>query len=129
MPKKAECDRAYLHTSPGPDGYVARSEWAESRLRTHTQRRCPRCGLYVIWVPKRERVSPQMLRVLRYIERGQNEMTGVRTLGEYGGRSNTLTALERRGWINVPEDPWKPTKLTKAGRRVLEKGRGAQEGR
>lgn len=38
---------------PGwPDGYIARSEWAEKKLKTHDQVKCEECGLFAIWVKK-----------------------------------------------------------------------------
>jgi hypothetical protein len=119
MPERDDCERKDLHTSPGPDGYVERSEWAERRLKTHKQRKCPGCGLYRIWVPKKEKVSIQMLKVLRYIEAGQSCQTGVMTLSEAGGRACTLIALERRGWIEDPNDYLRPYRVTAAGRKVL----------
>lgn len=39
------------HT-PIPAGYVARSLWMEEKARTHEQRRCPGCGLWLVWVRK-----------------------------------------------------------------------------
>lgn len=44
------------HT-PQPRGYLARSEWAESMLKTHKQERCPHCGLWAIWTPKPPRAT------------------------------------------------------------------------
>jgi hypothetical protein len=46
----SDCPYASSHT-PGPAGYVAASEWAERMLTTHSQHRCPGCGLYQIWLP------------------------------------------------------------------------------
>lgn len=37
-----ECNR-------GPNNYVAWHEWAEEASKTHTQERCPSCGLFSIW--------------------------------------------------------------------------------
>ena len=42
-----------VHT-PCPDGYVARAEWAMKALRTHEQVPCRKCGLFAVWLPKRE---------------------------------------------------------------------------
>lgn len=42
------------HT-PSPDGYIAWHEWAERKAETHEQERCPVCGLWAIWKPKRRR--------------------------------------------------------------------------
>lgn len=38
-----------------PAGYLARHEWAERMMRTHTQKRCGDCGLWAVWVRKGER--------------------------------------------------------------------------
>jgi hypothetical protein len=40
------------HT-PEPNGYLRWHSWADRMARTHRQLRCPDCGLYKIWVPKR----------------------------------------------------------------------------
>lgn len=40
--------RCEPHT-PEPDGYMARSEWAEQMMTTHTQRACKGCGRLLIW--------------------------------------------------------------------------------
>jgi hypothetical protein len=45
------CPNVDLHT-PSPAGYVAAGVWAEEMLLTHTQEKCPGCGLWVVWVPK-----------------------------------------------------------------------------
>jgi len=47
-PAKAECQ----HT-PQPTGYREWHAWAQQMSKTHTQVRCPNCGLWAIWVPKR----------------------------------------------------------------------------
>lgn len=36
----------------GPSGYLAWHEWAEEMAKTHTQKRCPGCKLWVIWEEK-----------------------------------------------------------------------------
>lgn len=36
----------------GPKGYIARHEWSKEMTKTHVQKQCPVCGLWVIWVPK-----------------------------------------------------------------------------
>jgi hypothetical protein len=38
-----------------PRGYVAWHEWAEKKMRTHRQVRCPTCNLLAIWKPKKNR--------------------------------------------------------------------------
>lgn len=35
-----------------PPGYTHWHEWAEKASKTHRQVRCPRCGLFAIWMPK-----------------------------------------------------------------------------
>lgn len=46
-------DLACKHT-PCPTGYVEWHEWAEKKSKTHVQKRCPSCGLWALWVPKRK---------------------------------------------------------------------------
>jgi len=43
------------HT-PMPEGYIQRQEWAEKKMKTHIQSRCPECKLWAIWTPKRSEV-------------------------------------------------------------------------
>jgi len=43
-----------LHTEC-PVGYMAWHGWAEDMSETHTQRKCPECGRYAIWIPKQKR--------------------------------------------------------------------------
>jgi hypothetical protein len=38
---------------PCPEGYIQWHAWAEEMGKTHKQRKCPGCGLYQIWEPKR----------------------------------------------------------------------------
>ena len=45
---RPECKK--LHT-PEPAGYREWHEWAAKMAKTHTQRRCPHCGLWAIWEP------------------------------------------------------------------------------
>jgi len=35
-----------------PTGYLQWHAWAECMMKTHTQKRCPNCGLWAIWVKK-----------------------------------------------------------------------------
>lgn len=44
------------HT-PSPEGYIQFHAWAEKKSKTHRQIRCPVCGLWAIWVPKKGRVA------------------------------------------------------------------------
>jgi hypothetical protein len=43
------------HT-PRPTGYLPFVEFARVKSKTHRQERCPVCGLWAIWVPKKKRV-------------------------------------------------------------------------
>jgi hypothetical protein len=45
------------HT-PHPEGYVAFADWREEKTKTHTQHRCPVCGLWAIWKPKSKKEKP-----------------------------------------------------------------------
>lgn len=47
-----KCRSERIHT-PMPEGYLDRAEWAEKKVKTHEQVRCPTCGLWAVWV-KRE---------------------------------------------------------------------------
>jgi hypothetical protein len=44
----------------GPDNYCAWHEWAARKIKTHSQRRCPGCGLYLIWVARAAEVRRLM---------------------------------------------------------------------
>lgn len=44
------CPNADQHT-PHPEGYLQHAHWAESMVKTHTQKRCRGCGLWNIWTP------------------------------------------------------------------------------
>lgn len=50
---QGDCQHPYL--ADEPSGYLAWGEWAERKAKTHVQRRCERCGLWVRWVPRRPR--------------------------------------------------------------------------
>jgi hypothetical protein len=45
---------AETHT-PCPTGYLQWHAWAERMSRTHKQKRCSHCGLFAIWVPKKDK--------------------------------------------------------------------------
>ena len=47
------CENYWAHNH-GPEGYFAWFEWAEIMRKTHKQRRCPGCGLFAIWTPRRD---------------------------------------------------------------------------
>jgi DNA-directed RNA polymerase subunit RPC12/RpoP len=53
-PKASACPDAAKHTS-SPDGYLAYHAWAEKKMKTHRQERCPTCGFWSIWKPKVKR--------------------------------------------------------------------------
>lgn len=40
-----------------PSGYLALFEWAMEKNKTHVQKRCPGCKLWVIWEPKKEKAG------------------------------------------------------------------------
>lgn len=44
----AECQ----HT-PAPSGYIQWHAWAHGMGKTHRQVKCPNCGKWAIWLPKR----------------------------------------------------------------------------
>lgn len=47
------CPDRSKHTK-SPSGYVEWHEWAEKKAKTHEQHKCPTCGLWVIWKPKKK---------------------------------------------------------------------------
>lgn len=54
---RGNCPNIRQHT-PMPEGYLAWHSWAARMSKTHTQKKCPSCGLYAIWEPfKRKKVS------------------------------------------------------------------------
>ena len=40
-----------------PTAYLAWHQWAQKMRRTHRQTRCPGCGLFYLWKPKRKRAG------------------------------------------------------------------------
>lgn len=46
------CPNLAFHT-PHPDGYLGHLAWAREMSKTHRQKRCGACGLWVIWVPRK----------------------------------------------------------------------------
>lgn len=46
-----DCPLRATHTS-GPNGYVDWHEWAPEQAKTHVQKQCPGCGLWMIWEPR-----------------------------------------------------------------------------
>lgn len=51
--KRPDCRTPERHRPDEPGGFVAWTEWAEQMDKTHTQRRCPGCGLFAVWVPRK----------------------------------------------------------------------------
>lgn len=49
--QEAICPNLEDHTYQ-PEGYIAWHQWADKMSKTHKQRKCAGCGLYVIWEPK-----------------------------------------------------------------------------
>lgn len=56
---EASCPNAAEHT-PRPVLTLHWYEWVEQMFRTHDQRRCEGCGLYVIWTRRRKRRTGQL---------------------------------------------------------------------
>ena len=54
-----QCALAAEHT-PQPLLMLEWYEWVERMFRTHDQRACVGCGLWVIWVPRRRRRTGQL---------------------------------------------------------------------
>lgn len=51
------CPNIEDHTSC-PSGFLDWHKWATKLKKTHRQRKCQGCGLYLIWEPKPSRLSP-----------------------------------------------------------------------
>ena len=50
---EADCPVVDTHNQPGiPEAYITRQEWFVKMRKTHTQKRCQGCGLWVIWEKK-----------------------------------------------------------------------------
>ena len=48
-----ECPNDADHHEPGkPEAYLKRQEWAAKLRKTHIQKRCQGCALWVIWEKK-----------------------------------------------------------------------------
>lgn len=41
------------HTT-APAGYLQWQSWAAEMAKTHRQTQCPDCGLWAVWIPKKE---------------------------------------------------------------------------
>ncbi len=53
-PKRVERSVSKCVHTPQPEGYNEWREFARLASRTHRQVRCPRCGLWQVWLPKAE---------------------------------------------------------------------------
>lgn len=52
------CPRESDHT-PAPQSYVGRQDWARAMAQQRSvQRRCPGCGLWVVWNGVKPPISP-----------------------------------------------------------------------
>ena len=47
--RRATCPNQNAHVKDAPSGYLQWHAWAERKAKTHTQSKCPGCGLYLIW--------------------------------------------------------------------------------
>lgn len=55
--KGTVCPAAALHTHDPtePTDYAAWDRWAAKKAKTHIQRRCPTCKLWLIWEKRHDR--------------------------------------------------------------------------
>jgi len=53
MSSDSPCPNAENHTEE-PEGYLQWHAWADRKSKTHRQIKCWGCGLYAIWVDKRD---------------------------------------------------------------------------
>lgn len=53
-PKRVQRSAKKCVHTPQPDDYFRGFEWAQQASKTHSQVRCPHCGLWAVWLPKRE---------------------------------------------------------------------------
>ena len=94
----SECPEVRKHTEC-PKGYLQWHAWAEHKSKTHVSSKCPCCGLYTIWVPKK--ISAKMLEVLGYIARGQSSLKDCWSFSAIGSRHRTIYAILRRRLIEL----------------------------
>lgn len=52
-PDEQNCPARLLHRV-GPRDYGEWKQWAKEMRKTHVQRQCYECGLWVIWKPKNQ---------------------------------------------------------------------------
>jgi hypothetical protein len=51
--KRKPCPNEAAHTDSPYGSYASTYDWAQMMLKTHVQKRCPGCGLWAIWEPKK----------------------------------------------------------------------------
>lgn len=51
---EANCPNKKKHTKGQPEGYLEWQDWAAKKDLTHKQIKCDGCGLFVIWVKRRQ---------------------------------------------------------------------------
>jgi hypothetical protein len=47
----------FIDHTPSPEGYLNWHAWAAKMSKTHKQRKCPDCGRFEIWEPKRHHLT------------------------------------------------------------------------
>jgi hypothetical protein len=55
--QREACPNKAAHVTGEPEGYLSWFEWAELKAKTHRQTKCPGCGLWIVWVPKKKRAA------------------------------------------------------------------------
>lgn len=82
-----------------PSDYLGWHSWAEEKSKTHRQKRCGGCGLWVIWVPKKKRGSGKARpRADRVLVAAAQWAKALRKSGNYSFRAASIrlaTAVER----------------------------------
>ena len=58
IPDPNKCKLKHLHT-PQPEGYIEWHTWTEQMYKTHRQKKCKGCGLWMIW----EKKEPKEIRI------------------------------------------------------------------
>lgn len=46
--QRDNCPNRENHTE-GPEDYLAWYDWVEEMAKTHKQKKCPKCNLFMIW--------------------------------------------------------------------------------
>lgn len=81
MTDKQRCSNWARHTKC-PDGYLAWHAWAEKKLRTHYQVRCPGCGLLSIWKKREKPLTKAEVDDLLYPPDAESVTVTVNTHGQ-----------------------------------------------